>query len=128
MGLQGPTEEFFMQGRETYWQASGKYFLYFCQRYEKWRIASIEGFGDNMDGSCYAFVSDSMRGRDIRNRTFSKDWIEVENGQWVHRHDAGVSALGTLGEQMGMGDSAEAEGDEAACNASANEETPDGSE
>eukprot|EP00928_Gymnodinium_smaydae_P096577 TRINITY_DN8562_c0_g2_i1.p1 TRINITY_DN8562_c0_g2~~TRINITY_DN8562_c0_g2_i1.p1 ORF type:complete len:363 (-),score=95.53 TRINITY_DN8562_c0_g2_i1:457-1545(-) len=98
--LEGPTDDFVMQGRETYWQASGEYFLYYCRRFDKWRIAAISAFGRNMDGQCFAFVSDSYRGRDITNKSLIKDWIEVEDGNWVRRESAGVVELGRLGDQM----------------------------
>merc|ERR1740129_1800639 len=42
--LEGPTEEFDMQGRETYWQAAGQYFMYYCDGFQKWRIAGISAF------------------------------------------------------------------------------------
>merc|ERR1711879_220690 len=48
--LEGPTEEFSMQGRETYWQESGQYFMYYCIRYAKWRIAALSAFGKNKEG------------------------------------------------------------------------------
>jgi len=98
--LQGPTEEFSMQGRETYWQAAGKYFMYYCKRFDKWRIAEISAFSANTDGQCYAFVSDALPGRDIRNASLNKKWIEVDEGQWAIREDAGVVAVGKLGDQM----------------------------
>ncbi|CAJ1364590.1 unnamed protein product, partial [Effrenium voratum] len=47
--LEGPTRDFQMQGRETYWQASGQYFMYYCQRFRKWRIAEISAFSQNME-------------------------------------------------------------------------------
>merc|ERR1719444_117576 len=78
--LEGPTEAFKMQGRETYWQASGEYFLYYCRRFDKWRIAAISAFGRNMEGQCFAFVSDALKGRDISDPSLIKDWIEVEDG------------------------------------------------
>eukprot|EP00929_Paragymnodinium_shiwhaense_P122172 TRINITY_DN94796_c0_g1_i1.p1 TRINITY_DN94796_c0_g1~~TRINITY_DN94796_c0_g1_i1.p1 ORF type:complete len:327 (+),score=101.10 TRINITY_DN94796_c0_g1_i1:84-1064(+) len=98
--LEGPNDEFIMQGHETYWQASGKYFMYYCQRFRKWRISALSGFGENMEGNCLAFVSDGIAGRDIRNESLIKGWIEVEDAAWVPRHEAGVVALGTLGDQM----------------------------
>ncbi|CAE7640990.1 kif1 [Symbiodinium sp. CCMP2592] len=104
--LEGPNAEFQMQGRETYWQASGQYFMYYCQRFRKWRIAEISAFSQNMAGDCYAFVSDAHPNRDIQNVSLLKGFIEVENGQWVNREDAGVSKLGRLGDQL---DEAEAE-------------------
>ncbi|CAE7720982.1 kif1 [Symbiodinium necroappetens] len=98
--LEGPNAEFKMQGRETYWQASGQYFMYYCQRFRKWRIAEISAFSQNMAGECYAFVSDAHPNRDIQNSSLLKGFIEVENGQWVNREDAGVSKLGRLGDQL----------------------------
>lgn len=102
--LEGPTEEFKMQGRETYWQASGKYFLYHCARFKKWRIAAISAFSENRNGNCFAFVSDAYPDRDILNKTFIKDWIEVDDGKWVRREDAGVASWATLEEQLMAGD------------------------
>lgn len=101
--LEGPNSNFLMQGRETYWQASGQYFMYYCQRFRKWRIAEISAFSRNMDGECYAFVSDAYPNRDILNETLLRGFIEVENGQWATREDAGVVALGKLGDQMDTG-------------------------
>ena len=98
--LEGPNSDFLMQGRETYWQASGQYFMYYCQRFRKWRIAEISAFSRNMDGQCFAFVSDAYPHRDILNKTMLKGFIEVEDGEWVSREDAGVVALGKLGDQM----------------------------
>lgn len=98
--LEGPNDEFSMQGRETYWQSSGKYFMYYCKRFDKWRIAEIRAFSKNLDGQCFAFVSDGHPGRDILNASLIKGWIEVEDGNWVHREDAGVMQVGKLGDQM----------------------------
>lgn len=98
--LEGPNEAFSMQGRETYWQASGKYFMYYCQRFDKWRIAEISAFSKNSDGQCFAFVSDAHPGRDILNVSHIKGWIEVENGEWAVRQDAGVVQVGKLGDQL----------------------------
>jgi len=98
--LEGPTDEFKMQGRETYWQASGKYFMFYCERFAKWRIAEISAFSKNMGGNCFAFVSDGTPGRDILNASLIKGWIEVENGQWAVRPDAGVAQVGKLIDQM----------------------------
>jgi len=113
--LEGPNTEFQMQGRETYWQASGQYFMYYCKRFRKWRIAEISAFSQNMGGDCYAFVSDAHPGRDIQNASLLKGFIEVENGQWVNREEAGVSKLGRLGDQL-EDDETEAEAE--ACEAS----------
>jgi len=98
--LEGPSLDFSMQGRETYWQSSGKYFMYYCKRFDKWRIAEISAFGQNMEGGCYAFCSDASPGRDILNETLLIGWIEVEKGQWAVREKAGVVRLATLGDQM----------------------------
>jgi hypothetical protein len=98
--LEGPGEPFRMQGRETYWQASGKYFIFFCRRFSKWRIAAISAFGQNKDGNCLSFVSDNFPGRDIRSASLTKGWNEVEGEQWVYREEAGVVDVGTLGDQM----------------------------
>lgn len=100
--LEGPSKAFEMQGRETYWQASGKYFMYYCQRFQKWRIAEIAGFANNMEGNCFAFVSDAYPQRDIRNSSLLKGFIEVEDGQWRFRENAGVAEVGTLGDQMDL--------------------------
>eukprot|EP00930_Biecheleria_cincta_P047832 TRINITY_DN3322_c0_g1_i2.p1 TRINITY_DN3322_c0_g1~~TRINITY_DN3322_c0_g1_i2.p1 ORF type:complete len:354 (+),score=78.53 TRINITY_DN3322_c0_g1_i2:47-1063(+) len=105
--LEGPTKDFNVQGRETFWQASGQYFMYYCKRFSKWRIAQISAFSQIMDGQCFAFVSDAHPHRDILNQTYLKGFIEVDNGQWVMREDAGVGQIGKLGDQM------EAEEDEA---------------
>lgn len=131
--LEGPSPEFAMQGHMTYWQASGKYFMYFCQRFNKWRIAEISAFGRNMEGQCFAFVSDGHAGRDILDPSLIKGWIEVEDGQWVQREDAGVAAVGKLGAQMALDQSEEEEGAEAAeagdanCDAEAEGAESDGS-
>ena len=123
--LEGPTSDFLMQGRETYWQASGQYFMYYCQRFRKWRIAEISAFSRNMDGQCFAFVSDAYPHREILNETMLKGFIEVEDGQWVTRPDAGVIALGKLGDQMDFADS-EADGsDSEACTAEENSDSQD---
>merc|ERR1719396_149566 len=98
--LEGPTSEFEMQGRETYWQASGEYFLYWCARFFKWRIAGISAFSRNKDGECFAYVSDMYPHRDIQNSSFLTGFIEVQNGAWKQQPDAGVRHLGTLSEQM----------------------------
>lgn len=99
--LEGPGPEFVMQGRETFWQSSGKFFMYYCKRFDKWRIAEISAFGQNMEGSCFAFCSDAHPGRDILNETLLVGWIEVEKGKWEVREKAGVVKLATLGDQMG---------------------------
>jgi len=106
--LEGPGEGFQMQGRETYWQASGKFFMYFCERFTKWRIAEISAFSKNMEGNCFAFVSDAYPGRDILNTTLIKGWIEVDNGEWQVREAAGVMQVGTLADQIAK----QEEGDE----------------
>mmetsp|Transcript_78445 Transcript_78445/g.199462 ORF Transcript_78445/g.199462 Transcript_78445/m.199462 type:complete len:272 (+) Transcript_78445:70-885(+) len=98
--LEGPTSEFMLQGRETYWQASGDYFMYYCVRFRKWRIAGISAFSQNRNGQCFAFVSDGHADRDVRDPGLIKGWIEVENGDWATREEAGVVRLGTLGDQM----------------------------
>lgn len=112
--LEGPTEEFKMQGKETYWQASGQYFMYWCERYRKWRIASIDAFGNNKNGNCFGYVSDAYPNRDIRDTSLIKGWIEVDNGEWVLREDAGVSRLGQLADQM---EAAHIEPDDPTCQA-----------
>merc|ERR1719313_244002 len=122
--LEGPGEAFNMQGRETYWQASGKYFMYYCQRFDKWRIAEISAFSKNMDGQCFAFVSDAYPGRDILNKSLNKGWIEVEDGQWALREDAGVVEVGTLGDQMAEKEEEE-EGDDSNCSTTESEEGGD---
>eukprot|EP00931_Biecheleriopsis_adriatica_P088602 TRINITY_DN62891_c0_g1_i1.p1 TRINITY_DN62891_c0_g1~~TRINITY_DN62891_c0_g1_i1.p1 ORF type:complete len:354 (-),score=109.92 TRINITY_DN62891_c0_g1_i1:27-1049(-) len=110
--LQGPNEEFKMQGRQTYWQASGQYFMYYCQRFRKWRIAEISAFSKNMDGQCFAFVSDAHPERDIENTSLIKGFIEVDGGEWKLKEEAGVTSIGTLGDQMGLGGDAEEEEEE----------------
>lgn len=128
--LEGPTEDFLIQGYETYWQASGEYFLYFCQRYQKWRIAGINAFSENKDGQCFSFVSDGYPKRDLRNKTYIKGWIEVVEGQWEVREEAGVVHLGTLAEQIAAMDASEdvAEGSEEACDSEEGEGGEEGEE
>lgn len=98
--LEGPGLAFFVQGKRTFWQASGQYFLYWCQRFQKWRIAGISGFSKNKNGNCLAFVSDGLPSRDILNASLIKGWLEVEGGEWKVRQDAGVVAIGTLADQF----------------------------
>eukprot|EP00933_Yihiella_yeosuensis_P044207 TRINITY_DN39305_c0_g1_i1.p1 TRINITY_DN39305_c0_g1~~TRINITY_DN39305_c0_g1_i1.p1 ORF type:complete len:341 (+),score=53.95 TRINITY_DN39305_c0_g1_i1:42-1025(+) len=98
--LEGPTDDYQMQGQPTYWQESGEYFMYYCERFKKWRIAAISAFGKNMDGNCYAFVSDGYPYRDILDPKLIKGWIEVEDGQWQNRSNAGVVAIGTMGQEL----------------------------
>jgi len=98
--LEGPGEEFEVQGKETYWQVSGKYFLFWCQRFKKWRIAGISAFGKNKNGNCYGFVSDGIADRDINDPSLIKGWIEVEHGKWEPRHNAGVISIGTMQDQF----------------------------
>lgn len=117
--LEGPGEDFMMQGRETYWQASGKYFMYWCKRFSKWRIAEISAFGNNMDGNCFAFVSDGHPGREIRNKSLIKGWIEVEDGQWAHRENAGVVQVGKLSEQIEEQEEYEEVVEEGSCDSTA---------
>jgi len=100
--LEGPTKDFDMQGRETYWQSSGEYFMFYCTRFRKWRIAALSAFGNNMQGNCFAFVSDGYPDRDIQNKSYIKGWIEVEDGEWKVREHAGVVEVGFLGDQMGL--------------------------
>jgi len=127
--LEGPGEAFHMQGRETYWQASGKYFMYYCQRYKKWRIAEISGFANNMEGQCFAFVSDAYPMRDIRNETLVKGFIEVESGEWKFRETAGVVEVGKLGDQMALEQETEDEvASEEAGECDNENDTDDGSE
>ena len=113
--LEGPNSEFLMQGRETFWQASGQYFMYYCQRFRKWRIAEISAFSQNMQGQCFAFVSDAHPNRDILNETMLKGFIEVEDGEWASRKEAGVTALGVLGDQMDLGEESTDTADSEAC-------------
>jgi len=98
--LEGPGLAFFVQGKRTFWQNSGQYFLYWCERFRKWRIAGISGFSKNKDGNCYAYVSDGHPDRDILNASFIKGWLEVDGGEWTVRQDAGVVAIGTLADQL----------------------------
>jgi len=98
--LEGPTDDFYIQGRESYWAENGEYFLYYCRAFDKWRIAVISGFGQIKEGNCFAFASDTHPGRDIRNDTVLRDWIEVENADWQRREYAGVDRLGSLQEQI----------------------------
>eukprot|EP00927_Polykrikos_kofoidii_P045284 TRINITY_DN3920_c1_g1_i3.p1 TRINITY_DN3920_c1_g1~~TRINITY_DN3920_c1_g1_i3.p1 ORF type:complete len:288 (-),score=45.24 TRINITY_DN3920_c1_g1_i3:136-963(-) len=98
--LEGPTKEFRIQGRESYWQTSGEYFMYYCRRFKKWRIAEISAFDQIKGGECFAFVSDAHPDRDIRDPSLITSWIEVENKEWVHRENAGVVKLGNLGDQL----------------------------
>jgi len=112
--LEGPGAEFEVQGRETYWQVSGEYFLFYCQRFRKWRVAGIAAFGKNRDGDCFGFVSDGVAGRDVQDPSLIKGWIEVEGGAWQRRKEAGVSALGTLNDQLDALDAAECDASEGA--------------
>jgi len=98
--LEGPTTEFFMQGKETYWSAGGEFFVFWCARFAKWRVAAISAFGDNMEDNCYSFVSDGYPNRDVKNASLIKGWIEVIDSQWKHLPDAGVVRVGRLSEQL----------------------------
>jgi len=114
--LEGPTGDFHMQDRETYWQSSGKYFMYYCRQFDKWRIAEISAFSKNMEGQCFAFVSDALPGRDILNKSHIKGWIEVDEGQWAARPSAGVVQVGVLGDQMAEREEDDvADGEESNC-------------
>lgn len=106
--LEGPTFDFMVQGRESYWQANGEYFMYYCAQYQKWRIAGISAFGSNKEGACFSFVSDLHMGREVQNTSLIKGWIEVVSGEWVIQEDAGVVKLGTLREQLEAAEAAEA--------------------
>jgi len=123
--LEGPGESFSVQGKPSFWQASGKYFLYWCDRFKKWRIAGISGFDQNKNGNCLAFASDGIPERDILNASLIKGWLEVENGKWEVRKDAGVAALGKLSDQFAATESSDeaseddAEGDDNATEAAA---------
>jgi len=120
--LEGPTQEFHMQGRETYWQSSGKYFMYYCQRFDKWRIAEISAFSKNVEGQCFAFVSDAYPARDILNKSLIKGWIEVENGEWVVRENAGVTQVGKLADQLAEQEEVEEDGEDSNCTTSDEED------
>lgn len=110
--LEGPTLDFHMQGEKTYWSANGEYFLYRCDRFKKWRIAGISGFLQNKMGECLAFVSDAYPNRDILDPELIKGWIEVEEGQWVVRDNAGVNKLGRLADSPVMKNRTETDDDD----------------
>jgi len=109
--LEGPTPDFQVQGRETYWSSSGKYFLFYCRAFEKWRVADLSGFGQNKADKCLAFVSDTTAGREILNASLIKGFMEVEDDEWVFREDAGVAEVGKLGDQMELEEATSAEAD-----------------
>jgi len=98
--LEGPGIAFYLQGKRTFWQADGQYFLYWCQQFRKWRIAGISGFSKNKNGACLAFASDGQPDRDILNASLLKGWIEVEKGAWTGREEAGVVSIGQLSDQF----------------------------
>merc|ERR1712139_422176 len=62
-----------------------------------------------MDGNCFAFVSDGHAQRDILDKSLIKGWIEVENGQWAERPEAGVTQVGTLQDQIAAAQAPEEE-------------------
>lgn len=98
--LEGPSEEFHIQGRQTYWQASGNYFLFYCKRFRKWRVAGTSKFSANKDGECFGFISDAFIRRDLFNETLLSGFLEVVDGDWVFQEDAGVKKIGTMAEQL----------------------------
>uniref|UniRef100_A0A7S1F0E9 Uncharacterized protein n=1 Tax=Noctiluca scintillans TaxID=2966 RepID=A0A7S1F0E9_NOCSC len=100
--LEGPSQDFLVQGRNTYWAGTGDFFLYWCDNFKKWRIAQVKGYKANRDGKCLAFASDSHRDRDILDPNFLKGWTEAEEGKWVEKPEAGVDGLGTLAEKMAI--------------------------
>lgn len=98
--LEGPTPDFHIQGRQTYWQASGDYFLFYCKRFRKWRVAGTSKFSENKDGECFGFISDAFIRRDLFNQTLLSGFLEVVDGQWVYQEEAGVKKIGTMSEQL----------------------------
>jgi len=94
--LEGPTPEFQLQGQKTYWTQSGEYYLFFCEKFKKWRVGGASSWVINVEGACSSFVSDIQASRDILNETLSIGWAEIVNTEWSRAEAAGVVALGTL--------------------------------
>jgi len=98
--IEGPTSRFSIQGRESYWSASGKLFLYYCRRFKKWRIADIEGYRQIRGGQCYGHASQKASNVEILDAKQPRGWMEVSDGKWTLRRNAGVDDLSTLKEKM----------------------------
>lgn len=117
--LEGPTKEFVLMDNPTFWNANGEYFLYYCQRFAKWRISAVSGWADNAGGSCLAFASDTVKQRDIFGaKNWAKGWIEVEDGEWKQRPEAGVESMELLGEHL-PGGSEDPDNENEACDTAA---------
>eukprot|EP00929_Paragymnodinium_shiwhaense_P062286 TRINITY_DN310_c1_g1_i3.p1 TRINITY_DN310_c1_g1~~TRINITY_DN310_c1_g1_i3.p1 ORF type:complete len:1322 (+),score=412.73 TRINITY_DN310_c1_g1_i3:133-4098(+) len=74
-------------GHTTFWHEEKDYFMYYCMKFKRWRIADEKYFEDSRGGGSHGAAEAPT---DANPSKSSKRWHEWRNGKWLLRKDAGV--------------------------------------
>jgi len=75
-------------GRPTYWNEND-FFLYYCKRYNQWRILTGGSWGSDAVSKCYAVATGGSG-----SLPSGKGWNEWMDNKWTKMPEAGVDSIG----------------------------------
>jgi len=82
-----------INGHETFWSVDGEYFLFWCKKECRWKLASSNDLERNRTGGSAA-VAAAPACEDLLRPTLLKGWHEWQGKAWVKKAAAGVAQLG----------------------------------
>jgi len=87
---------FAVSGYPTYWSINGTYFLFWCEKEERWKGNKWSNLQKVQQGSTAGFISAPV-GADIRSATNpARGWHEYDGKSWVALPSAGVASVMSL--------------------------------
>jgi len=87
---------FTVNGLASYWSLDGMYFLYYCEKEQRWKGSRWDNFSKVQGGGQSGFIAAPV-GADIRSLVkLRKGWAEWDSKVWVLRKPAGVMSVKPL--------------------------------
>lgn len=85
--------EHIINGHETFWSVDGEYFLFWCKKESRWKLAKSDDLERNRTGGSAA-VAAAPACEDLLKPTLLKGWHEWDGKAWVKLAASGVAQLG----------------------------------
>lgn len=89
--------EFFLNGRETFWNSTNDYFLYYSKLTNTWGAAKAKRFQQVQNGKSHG-VAHGPEGVGIWDSSLTKGWREWDSqaSKWTVQPEAGVESRGKV--------------------------------
>lgn len=87
---------FIVNNHETFWSVDSEFFIFWCKRERRWKVALASNLHYNREGGSKAFAAAPEHEDILRQQPLLVGWFEWDGTTWAKRKAAGVVQLGAF--------------------------------